>query len=245
MLFSMLGAGLLTAAVAAMPIDWPRGALWQVVRFCGFAERVFDRPFPCVAVRLGPEGFAILHASNRSSHFIVTPTHRLSGLESGAEGAVEAQGAWHAALALRSSVAATTGTTLEDVALSVNPRRSRSQDQFHIHVGCGDPTLLAAIRREDVLIGSAWARLDRPVDGTVFWARRVLRSSVGDENPLASLAPLAKSRVDPANVVFVAFGLTRTNGSDLVQLVTQTAGSSAEDALDPDCHGSPVHGRSP
>lgn len=227
--------GIILVAKVAMSEDLPRGALWSVVRSCTFVQQTFGISFPCFAVQTGPEGFAILRVPGSRTHFIVTPTNRVVGLESRPQRAALASGAWRAALDFRSALSDLAGTTPGNVALAINPRRARGQDQLHIHTGCADPELLGQIRSLAPSIGSTWARLDQPIDGVAFWARRVEHASVQDGNPFTSLPELPKSQVDPTNVVFEAFGLSSSGTGDLVLLVTQTAGTSAEDAIDPSC----------
>lgn len=229
--------GAWVAAGLLASVDLPRGSLWQVVRACKLAKRAFGTPFPCLSVQAGPDGYAILRDFEGRAHFIVTPVEPVAGLESLPEQAALASGAWLAALATRSLVASQTGTPLGDVVLAVNPRRARSQDQFHIHVACADALLIDRIRSEASSIGPTWSPLADPVDDTVYWARRVARSRTRQDNPFASLRRLRGSHIDPGDVVFEAFGLTQDGDGDLVQLATEADDSSAEDAVDQECSG--------
>lgn len=232
----LLFAGLIVAPVLA-DADLPRDTLWMVVRSCGTAKSVFGTPFPCLTVRTGPQGFAVLRAPGSATHLVVTPTVRLSGLESPTVRSSTAAQSWRAALDARNIVVTGAGGRLHlgDVALAINPKRARGQDQLHIHVDCASPEVLRLVRGRASAIGPNWAPLPEPIEGNGYWARRVDRALLRDEDAFASLRKLPKPEMDPTEATFGAVSLLEDGTGDFIHLASQAPRSKAEDVLDSSC----------
>ena len=118
-----------------------RGLLWRVVQTCVATHNLIGTAFPCLTVDVkdGPErGFAVVRAPFEATHVVVTPTVRTVGIEAERLRADNAPNyfadAWtsrhYVADGLRHEPART------DLAMAVNSRQGRSQDQLHIHVDC-------------------------------------------------------------------------------------------------------------
>lgn len=229
----------LLAGVTIAPIlagaELPRNALWAVVRACVAAHDSLRTPFPCLAVRLGPPSVAILRAPGRRTHLIVVPTVRLSGLESTALRTPPVF-YWRAALDARSFVVSGAGGRLPlgDVALAINSRRSRSQDQFHIHAACASPDALRQVRERAAQIGSNWVRLPEPIEDSTYWARRVSHAAAVGKDDLASLRMLPRP-IDLSQVTVGAINLAEDGTGDWAYLLSDSGTSAAEDIFDLSC----------
>jgi CDP-diacylglycerol pyrophosphatase len=153
--------GLALLALAAAVLAWGagatalnRGALLHIVQTqCLPHWRAQHDPAPCLQVTL-PEtggersGYAVLADRKGGAHFLLIPTARLSGIESpelldyGTTNYFEA--AWQARTQLEHYL----GRALprDAIGLAVNPRRSRGQDQLHIHIECLGSALQAQLK---------------------------------------------------------------------------------------------------
>ena len=58
------------------------------------------------------------------------------------------------------------------VALAVNQRRSRSQDQLHIHISCVRAEVARALRSQTDAIGSEWSAIE--IEGYRYEAMRIM-----------------------------------------------------------------------
>jgi CDP-diacylglycerol pyrophosphatase len=71
-----------------------------------------------------------------------------------------------------------------DVALAVNSRLSRAQDQLHIHIGCISPLARRAIGSvAPELSDSEWTRVNWGMRGPKVWARRIGQKTLDGVNP--------------------------------------------------------------
>ncbi len=140
----MKRAAILFAIVLSFPVAafaGERGLLWRVVQACVASHDLIGGSFPCLAVELGRgpgRGFAVLRAPFESTHLVVTPTVRTSGIEADRLLAADAPNYFANAWGARHFVseALQRQPNRDDFALAVNSRPGRSQDQLHIHVDC-------------------------------------------------------------------------------------------------------------
>lgn len=160
----------LSAALAifwlARPVDADvRGLLWRVVQTCLATHALTGGAFPCLAVDLegGLErGYAVLRAPFEDTHIIVTPTVRTLGIETrrlrGPEAPNYFRDAWNARRFVTDDLRRKPAR--EDLALAVNSRFGRSQDQLHIHVDCLRPDVKRSLARQrDAIRTTGWTRL--------------------------------------------------------------------------------------
>ena len=145
---SLLVALALVLPVAAVAAE--RGLLWRVVQACVATHQLIGTPFPCLAVdtRDGTQrGYAVVRAPFETTHIVVTPTARVPGIEATTLQAADAPAyladAWSARHFVTDGMAHLPDRT--DLALAVNSRPGRSQDQLHIHVDCIQPRIKRAL----------------------------------------------------------------------------------------------------
>jgi len=166
-----------------------RGALWQVVRTCVTIHALTGAAFPCLEVNIseGEErGYVILRAPIGKPDTILSPTRRILGVEDPLLSTLEApnyfENAWNARRFL--SDANHKPVAHDDVAVAVNSRFWRSEDQLHIHIGClsrESRETLQAIAPE--LSENKWSRIREAIHGLNFWGRLVAQETLSGVNP--------------------------------------------------------------
>ena len=142
-----------------------RGLLWRVVQTCVATESLVGAPFPCLAVNVKAgldRGFAVVRAPFEATHVVVTPTVRTIGIEAGRLQAPNAPNyfadAWASRHFATDSLPKRPGQT--DMALAVNSRPGRSQDQLHIHVDCIRQDVKRALAAQsDIIHTGDWTRV--------------------------------------------------------------------------------------
>jgi CDP-diacylglycerol pyrophosphatase len=181
----------LSAQAAGVESD--RGALWRVIQSCVADHALTGASFPCLDVMSGGKerGYVVL-SSLANSDLILAPTTKISGIEDPRLQSLEAPNYFEDAWSARVFLTAGHKIPLahDDVALAVNSRESRSQDQLHIHIGClsGETKqTLASLGLQ--LPEDRWVRIGQPMTvgkglhAAGFWGRRVARESLAEVNP--------------------------------------------------------------
>lgn len=159
------------------------------MRTCVANHALTGAAFPCLEVNLfgGEErGYVILRPPFGKPDTILSPTKRIVGLEDPSLRTLAApnyfEDAWNARGVLADPVQMP--LTHSDVALAVNARASRTQDQLHIHIGCisrqAKQTLqtIAPQLPEDM-----WAPIQERIQGFAFWGRRIAGETLAGVNP--------------------------------------------------------------
>lgn len=176
-------------AIAALAAE-RRQALWPVVQSCVLDLETTGSPFPCLYVDLSrgeAQGYAILRPPVGRPDTILSPTRRIPGLEDPWLRSAEAPNyfvdAWrHRELALNGERAAREPDLM---ALAVNSRYVRTQDQLHFHIGCPRPRLKAEIVKAVAAapVGD-WMRLaDDPLPRTSAWIYRTGSTTLAEVAP--------------------------------------------------------------
>jgi CDP-diacylglycerol pyrophosphatase len=179
----------LAGAVSAFAglADGRRGALWEVVRTCVVNHTVTGFSFPCLEVNTadGEErGYVVLRRPG-TLDIVLAPTKQVVGVEDPWLRTAEAPNYFGDAWNARSFFDELQRRPLshEAVALGVNSRLTRTQDQLHIHIGC-----ISLLARQAIvsvapdLSDSDWTRLKWHVHGPDVWARRISQSSLDGVN---------------------------------------------------------------
>jgi CDP-diacylglycerol pyrophosphatase len=220
------------------------------VQTCVANHALTGAAFPCLEVNVSrgvERGYVILRPPLGDPDFILAPTRKIVGVEDPSLQTSESpnyfQDAWNA----RSFLSNASGRPLarNDVALAVNSRLSRSQDQLHIHIGCLSHQAKQTLRALAVkLPENRWVRIGSPMNvgkvlyGQGFWGRRVAQESLDGVNPFR----LATEGLPNPQLMIVVAGIQLSNErGGFVLLASRNDPSSpidqlsAEDFLEPSC----------
>jgi CDP-diacylglycerol pyrophosphatase len=241
----LIALGLTAWATWAFALE--RGALWQVVRACVADQRLTGSPFPCLEVDLtgGEEQGSVVLRQPFPRDTILAPTRRIIGVEDPFLYSPEAPNYFAAAWRARTFLDGADGKPPERdrIALAVNSRIARNQDQLHIHIGCLVPPARNAVQAiaPRLRIGE-WAQVGAVVPHSMFWGLRIQGADLAAVQPfrLAAdyLADKARNRAD----IMIVVAATRVAGDDEFLILATYAHAphswwvfGAEDLLDPSC----------
>jgi CDP-diacylglycerol pyrophosphatase len=231
----LLAVALLLVATGALGAD--PDALWKIVDTkCAPAARRGEAPLPCASVDLA-RGMAVLkdNALSKPYHFLVIPIARVIGMEDPA--VLGAGDAFAVGWETRALLEAKLGRAVprEAVALAVNSRNARSQNQLHLHVDCLDPAVRQALAASPP--GPGWAPFPAPLAGTAYLARFIPGETLEGVNPFRLLAERAEGPL--GDWTLVAAGATDAAGRPgFVLLANNAPLAHGEQLQDATCHGS-------
>jgi CDP-diacylglycerol pyrophosphatase len=178
----------LLISVAAQAAD--PSALWKITDGkCVPHMRQSNDPAPCAIVDLAT-GYVVLKDLVGTSQFLLIPTARTGGIESPELLAPNAPNYWDRAWRARVLTERRLGKPLprEAVALAVNSRYGRTQDQLHIHIDCVRRDVRDALAAHRDAIGDHWAAFPARLAGYPWRAFRVDGQNLGTVNPFRLLA---------------------------------------------------------
>ena len=220
-------------------------ALWLITHdLCTRNMQAYGRAFPCETVNL-PGGYAIIRDWTKPTQLLVVPTKRLTGIESPELLKKGAPGYWQAAWQARHLIEHKLGRPIprEDVALAINSKYGRTQEQLHIHVDCVRYDVLQALKRHENEIGAVWSDLDFHIIHRGFRAMRLEETGlIGQYDPFKQLAyGDSRARADMGRETLAVIGATFSDGTDGFYLLSDRADPMyydrglGEELLDPRC----------
>jgi len=218
-------------------------AIWHVVHDqCVTDMAANHRPAPCDAVDLAG-GYAVLKDLHGATQLLLIPTDRITGIEAPQILAPGAKNYWQDAWAARPIFERRAGRTVprEDVALAINSKYGRSQNQLHIHIDCVKQGVRIALDAEQHLIGPNWADLNMDLAGHRFRARRLEAADLSGANLFQLLAQDPQARADMGGETLVVVGASFRGGKPGFVLLSDQANpllgdiGHGEDLLDPTC----------
>jgi len=221
----LLGLLLGSSAAQADP-----SALWQIVHGqCVPHEEASHDPSPCAVVDLSDgmaKGYALLKDIRGIAQYLLIPTAHIGGIEDPAILAPDAVNYWQAAWEARSLVEQRLNTKLarDDVSLAINSVYGRTQNQFHIHIGCVRPDVRDALHANLDRIGVVWTPFPVALAGHKYQATRINQGTLLGMDPfkvLANQVPDARSEMGKYTLVVV--GMTFPDGSSGFVLLTDHA----------------------
>lgn len=216
----------LLLAGGAAPQKLPRDTLWEVVHdVCVPGQTLRSNPAPCTRVELGagPEkGFAILKDPRGTSHFLLVPTVRVSGIEGPFLLESAAPNYFASAWEARRYVLEALGKMLprDDLGLVVNSEGTRSQDQLHIHIDCVKAAVRDGLHRNEDRITGAWTPFPMPLSNQLYLAMWVPGEDLGTSNPFHLLAGIPGAARDMGDHTLIVVGFTRVDGARGFVLLT-------------------------
>lgn len=195
-LLSRLGVLFCIAAAFAAVTALAKGrreALWQVVQLCVANHNWTGASFPCLTVNTsdGEErGYIVLRRPVGRPDTILAPTRKITGLEDPLLRSSETPNYFLDAWNERTLVSDRIQRPLahEQVALAVNSRYTRTQDQFHIHIGCVDreaSEILDTISPD--LSANRWVRARKRFYGFDIWGLQIAKETLDGVNPVRLL----------------------------------------------------------
>jgi CDP-diacylglycerol pyrophosphatase len=229
----------------ASPARADPNALWRIVH--GECVPHMDAglgPKPCERVDLdgGVErGVAILKDLVGVSQMLAIPTRRITGIEDPQMLAPNAPPVFAVAWGAKSLVEERLHRTLprEAVGLAINSKWARSQEQLHVHVDCLAIPVMKALAEYASALDSQWRAMTVPLQGRVYFARRVDSADLADVAPLKLFADgLEGARAHMGAYSLAAAGATFDGKPGFVLLADQSSlegGGHAEDLQDHDC----------
>ena len=212
-----------------------RNALWQVVQACALDKATTGSPLPCLEVNGdGADGYIVLRPPIGQPDTILAPTRRVAGIEDPFLQTAEAPN--YFALAWDARRWLSPEPTAQRVALAVNSRLARSQDQLHVHIGC--LTAEFAGRLGGRALGPAtgrWFRAPDMAPGLELWTYRSGAEDLGSLAPFRLLHSLVG---DAATMKRTTLAAARIDGKIVLAALRSRPGgwyASAEDILDAKC----------
>ena len=227
-----------SVAFAAGASVMGRQALWQVVRACVLDKTTTGSALPCLSVEIGDgeaRGYAVLRPPIGRPDTILTPTRRILGIE---DAELQAPGlpnyfalAWEA----RHFAPGGDGAASEKrMALAVNSRLARSQDQLHVHIGCLAKDFAAQFEKVDGPM-RVWRRAPNLEPGLQLWTYRSGDGDWSDLNPFQLAHALLP---DPQSLARTTLAAAKVKGEFvLIALSSEPHGwyAAAEDVIDARC----------
>lgn len=221
--------------------------LFQVVQLCEKVDRISQIPFPCLEVTSGDGpsgGFAVVPYLDAAAVLLV-PTQRLSGIDSPDLLSAEQPNWWQYAWDARRFLIERRSADIprDRVALAINSKQARMQDQLHIHVACVNSSFKAEIQRFEAAVTSHWSRFPLSLASQRWWSMRVHGSDL-EANPfvlLSRLAKVSRSTMGDWGIATLAWNFTDGTDGFLIFATrrdkTSFHGGSASALLDPRCEG--------
>jgi CDP-diacylglycerol pyrophosphatase len=217
-----------------------RDALRQIVQEqCVVHWTQKHDPAPCERIFLPDSktessGYAVLADRKGGAHYLLIPTQTMAGIESGELLDPDTPNyfaeAWHARDLITTFVGHAVARTA--IGLAVNTARSRTQDQFHIHIECLRQDVFESLRASAEHIGDIWS--PTMIAGSTYQALRIMGDGLDGSNPFELLANLKPDvRHHMGDYTLVVAGMQFSSGPGFV-LLTGT-GPTGELLLDASC----------
>jgi CDP-diacylglycerol pyrophosphatase len=229
----------------SVPARADPNALWRIVH--GACVPHFEAglgPKPCERVDLDggvDQGVAILKDLVGIAQMLAIPMRRITGIEDPQMLAPNAPPVFAVAWSAKTLVEARLGRALprEAVGLAINSKWARSQEQLHVHVDCMAIPVVKALAEYASALDGVWRAMTIPLQGRVYFARRVDSADLVDVAPLKLLADgVEGARANMGAYSLATVGATFDGKPGFVLLADQFSlegGGHAEDLEDHDC----------
>ena len=244
----MLQLAPLAAALALAPHSARADpmALWRIVHdACVPHVEAGEGAKPCESVDLSrgeAEGVAILKDLNGVAQMLAIPTRRITGIEDPQMLAPDAPDVFSAAWRGKTFVEERLGHALprEAIAIAINSKWRRSQDQFHLHVDCLAKNVAGALADYRLALDERWRAMTIALNGRVYFARRLESADLVDAEPLLRLLADGLDEADAHMDAYSLAAVGATFGGKpgfilLADRFSPDGGGHAEDLQDHDC----------
>src|ERR1700734_2042175 len=220
-------------------------ALWRIrPGACVPHSRAGLGPEPCGRGDLDggvDQGVAILKDLVGIAQMLTIPTRRITGIEDPQMLALNAPPVFAVAWSAKTLVEARLGRALprEAVGLAINSKWARSQQQLHVHVDCMAIPVVKALADYASALDVQWRAMTVPLQGRVYFARRVDSADLAGGAPPKLLADgVEAAQANMGAYSLAAVGATFDGKPGFVLLADQFSlegGGHAEDLQDHDC----------
>lgn len=223
-----------------LPPNAGRDAFRQIVQDqCVQNWKQHHDPDPCERVFLadpksGDSGYAVLADPAGGANYLLIPTHAMRGVDSAELLDPDAPNyfaeAWHA----RDLISAFVGHDVPRTAIGlvVSTARTRTQDQFHIHISCLRQDVIESLRAAADGVTDVWSPLS--VTGSTYNALRIGDQDLNGSNLFELLAKLnPNARHHLADYTLIVAGMQLHTGPGFVVLTG--TGPTGEILLDSTC----------
>jgi CDP-diacylglycerol pyrophosphatase len=201
-------------------------ALWRIVHeACVPHMQLSASPTPCAEVSTAGR-YAVLKSNEGTMQYLLIPTDRVTGIESPLLQRADTPNYFARAWDARAYMERSLGRPIarENLALTINSRRGRSQNQLHIHISCVSRSVKAQLARQQARIGPNWAPLPTKLAGKPYWARRVEADTLDAVQPFRDLSGYhPKARGGMADTTLAAVGMRFADGRDGFVLLVDRA----------------------
>jgi CDP-diacylglycerol pyrophosphatase len=194
-------------------------------------------PAPCERVG-APDGapvnpaYALLHDRKGGAHFLLIPTRTVRGIDEREVIGAEAPNYFAAAWLARDVLASAVGRQIPRAAvgMAINPLRSRSQDQLHIHIECLRAGIYQGLRQAADELRTTWSQVR--IDGADYQVLRVRGAELG-ANPFALVAAGVPGAMNHYSLLVA--GMEFRDGPGFAVLVQTDGVPAGELLLDSSC----------
>ena len=175
-------------------------ALWRIVHDeCVPHVQAGEGPKPCESVDLSggvEEGVAILKDLVGVAQMLAIPTRRITGIEDPQMLAPDAPKVFFAAWKAKPLVEARLHHALprEAIAIAINSKWARTQDQLHLHVDCVAISVADTLADAHSSLDDTWRAMTVPLQGRVYLARRLDSADLSDVRRSACSPPASKAQ---------------------------------------------------
>ncbi|MDB6086316.1 MAG: CDP-diacylglycerol pyrophosphatase [Gammaproteobacteria bacterium] len=192
-------------------------------------ERVF-----LADAKTGYSGYAVLADRKGGAHYLLIPTQTMAGIDGAELLDPDAPNyfaeAWHARDLITKFVGHDVPRTA--IGLAVNTARSRSQDQFHIHIECLRRDVFESLRAAATRVTDVWSPVN--IAGSTYDALRIMGDGLDGSNPFELLANLKPEvRHHMGDYTLLVAGMQFQNGPGFIALTG--TGPTGELLLDSTC----------
>jgi CDP-diacylglycerol pyrophosphatase len=236
-----LGLWMLSALAVVAPAHAARDELRRIVQHQCLPHWLQQHDAaPCLRVWVPAsgvqDGYALLADRKGGAHLLLIPLRRLDGIESPELLQPGMPRYFAAAWQAREQLAARAAHALafDAVALAINSRYSRTQDQLHIHIECQGAALHTALMQQAEQLNEQWVPLR--VGGNTYYARSVKGAALERAEPFALLnqgIPAARGHMGRYTLVLA--GLRLPDGPGFALLERRAALHGGESLLDSSC----------
>ncbi|KHN54621.1 CDP-diacylglycerol diphosphatase [Pectobacterium fontis] len=171
-------------------------ALWEIVsEQCVPNQQRNGNPAPCLEVNLA-DGYVLFDDRKGPYHDLLLPTEKISGIESPELLQQGTPNFFEQAWERRGHLSHEAGKPIRDdyLALAINSRYGRTQNQLHIHIACLRPDIYQTLNQQFPTLSADWKPLPVKINGHIYLAKTFTPSEWAHSDPFKTLDRYARQR---------------------------------------------------